>query len=27
VMLKYWRHWEGDASVMARFRVRIEVRA
>jgi inhibitor of cysteine peptidase len=27
VMLKYWRHWEGDASVIARFRVRIEVRA
>ena len=26
IVLKHWRHWEGDASVTARFRVRLHVR-
>jgi inhibitor of cysteine peptidase len=25
IVLKQWRHWEGDASVIARFRVRLNV--
>jgi inhibitor of cysteine peptidase len=25
VVLKHWRHWEGDRSVIARFRVRLNV--
>jgi inhibitor of cysteine peptidase len=25
ILLKHWRHWEGDASVTARFRVRLNV--
>jgi inhibitor of cysteine peptidase len=27
IALKYWRHWEGDASVANRFRVRLQVRS
>lgn len=27
VVLKYWRHFEGDASVTRRFRVRLESRS
>lgn len=26
IVLKHWRHWEGDSSVIARFRVRLQVR-
>ena len=26
IALKYWRHWEGDRSVIARFRIRLHVR-
>ena len=26
IMLKYWRHWEGESSVRARFQVRLDVR-
>jgi inhibitor of cysteine peptidase len=26
IALKYWRHWEGDSSVIARFRIKLEVR-
>jgi inhibitor of cysteine peptidase len=26
VVLKHWRHWEGDSSVTTRFRVRLQVR-
>src|SRR4051812_49320584 len=26
IVLKYWRHFEGDASVQKRFRVRLDVR-
>ena len=25
IALKHWRHWEGDRSVIARFRVRLNV--
>ena len=27
IALKHWRHWEGDRSVIARFRVRLNVQA
>ena len=26
IMLKHWRSWEGDSSVIARFAVRVQVR-
>ncbi len=26
IALKYWRDWEGDASIERRFRIRIEIR-
>jgi len=26
ITLKYWRHWEGDSSITARFQVRLNVR-
>jgi inhibitor of cysteine peptidase len=26
IVLKHWRHWEGDPSVTARFRIRLQVR-
>jgi inhibitor of cysteine peptidase len=26
IVLKHWRHWEGDASVTSRFRVRVSVK-
>jgi inhibitor of cysteine peptidase len=25
IVLKHWRHWEGDASVIARFRVQLHI--
>jgi len=25
ISLKYWRHWEGDASIRKRFEVRVKV--
>lgn len=25
IVLKYWRHWEGDSSVTTRFRIRLHV--
>ena len=25
IMLKYWRHWEGDSSITSRFRLRLNV--
>jgi len=25
IVLKHWRHWEGDSSVIARFRIRLHV--
>ena len=25
ILLKHWRHWEGDSSVIARFRIRLHV--
>lgn len=27
IVLKHWRHWEGDSSVTNRFRIRLNVRA
>jgi inhibitor of cysteine peptidase len=26
IVLKYWRHWEGDSSITTRFRLRLHVR-
>jgi len=26
IVLKHWRHWEGDASVISRFRIQLHVR-
>ena len=26
ITLKYWRHWEGESSVRARFQIRLNVR-
>jgi inhibitor of cysteine peptidase len=26
IVLKHWRHWEGNSSVIARFRIRLHVR-
>jgi inhibitor of cysteine peptidase len=25
IMLKHWRHWEGDSSITSRFRLRLNV--
>ena len=25
IMLKHWRHWEGDLSITSRFRIRLNV--
>src|SRR5215475_4425280 len=27
IVLKHWRHWEGDSSVTARFRILLNVRS
>ena len=26
IVLKHWRHWEGDSSITQRFRIRLNVR-
>jgi inhibitor of cysteine peptidase len=26
IALKHWRHWEGDSSIIARYRIRLHVR-
>jgi len=27
ILLKHWRHWEGDSSITSRFRIRLRVEA